>query len=266
VTILDPKAHLTQTLSATGWKKRRGALTTAFLLFGAGLPGVITLLLSLPSVPGVPRAAMLINPIVLLIAGALVGNWLAPRCGYQSIIAGYTGERGPDHRVWANATGLGAMLGAALATLDHLGRSLWQPIVAIVPSMIEAATPTAILTGILYGGVAEEIIMRWGLMTLLTWSLWRVLFRSATSPPLSTKVAALIGAAILFALAHIPAILSGGVSMQPMLFARIAILNSMAGVLFGTMFLRAHLEAAIASHMAFHVGVVLSSFIAMKNW
>lgn len=52
----------------------RYPLLTAPGLIAIGLPGIASLLLALPSLPGVPRIAMLIIPAVLLAVLAFAGT------------------------------------------------------------------------------------------------------------------------------------------------------------------------------------------------
>ncbi|WP_237216818.1 hypothetical protein, partial [Falsiroseomonas oryziterrae] len=145
-------------------------LRTVLLLTAAGLPGVLALLLVLPAVPDVPAPLLLAQPALLLFLLALAGSWAAPRCGFllrgASSLAARLGE-----------VGIGLALGLCLAIADHLARPAWQSAPGLPPGILEAWTPAALVVGLLYGAVVEEVMLRWGAMSLLVLALWRLLAR-----------------------------------------------------------------------------------------
>jgi membrane protease YdiL (CAAX protease family) len=53
---------------------------------------------------------------------------------------------------------------------------------------------------LLYGGITEELLLRWGLMTLLVWAGWRIFERGRGKPPAVYFVGAIIISAIIFGL------------------------------------------------------------------
>ncbi len=65
--------------------------------------------------------------------------------------------------------------------------------------------------------------------------------------------AAIILAAVLFGLGHLPA-LAGMVTLTPLIVFRTVLLNALGGLLFGWLFWRRNLETAIVAHAAGHVG------------
>jgi hypothetical protein len=62
----------------------------------------------------------------------------------------------------------------------------------------QAVTPP-LPTRLLYGGLTEEILTRFGLMTALVWALWRLRSQPALVPASDYQMAAAL-AALLFAL------------------------------------------------------------------
>src|SRR5678809_1083871 len=46
------------------------------------------------------------------------------------------------------------------------------------------------LTRLLYGGITEELLLRWGVMTLLVWASWRIFQRGQGRPRASYFVSA----------------------------------------------------------------------------
>ncbi|MGO4840774.1 hypothetical protein AB4144_51840, partial [Rhizobiaceae sp. 2RAB30] len=144
-------------------------LLTAPGLVALGLPGLASLLFALPDIPGVPRLAQLVNPAILLVVFAFAGTWAAPRAGLRSTIGlrltGRAERLVPRFAAWA--TLVGTVLGFITALSDHATRKLWQSSIQLPPSLIEGWRPEGLVTGLFYGGVVEEIMMRWGLMSLL---------------------------------------------------------------------------------------------------
>jgi hypothetical protein len=107
--------------------------------------------------------------------------------------------------------------------------------------------------GVLYGGVAEEVMLRWGVMSLAAWVLVSLLGRQRHSVAMTL---AIVAAAGLFAAAHLPAV-AAQVELTPAIVVRTLTLNGVAGLVYGWLFWRHHLEAAMAAHAATHVGMAL---------
>ncbi len=91
-----------------------------------------------------------------------------------------------------------------------------------------------------YGGIVEELLLRWGVLTALL----------ALARKLGMKDgfwAANIVAAALFGLGHLPAALKL-FPFTPALFAHVMLGNGVAGLVFGWLFRRRGLEAAMIAH------------------
>jgi membrane protease YdiL (CAAX protease family) len=237
----------------------------AFWLGLAGCVGLLSLLLQpvpaallqkAPELAAMPplalKAAMLINPLVLLVAAALFGAALAHRVGLRSLLAGTAAAHHWPLSL-ARAATMGLLLGCLLAGLDqvfaaHLGAA-WQSLVANAPT---GASSLAI--GLLYGGITEEVLLRWGLMSLLAWCLLKLLGQGRQQFVLGGAV---LISALLFGAAHLPAV-ALQIELTPLLIARTLLINAMAGVLYGWLFMRHHLEAAMAAHAATHVGMLIA--------
>ncbi len=110
-----------------------------------------------------------------------------------------------------------------------------------------------ILARVLYGGVTEELLLRWGLMTALVWLAWRLLQHRMGAPRAIYIWLAIVVSALLFGAGHLPAAgaLVGELTGDVVLF--VVGVNSAFGVLFGYLFWRYGLEAAIIAHGTAHV-------------
>lgn len=208
-----------------------------------GMPGVLALpfLATLP--PDIPALAVMVNPAILLILMACAGAWAAPRLGLRSAVILGTPPAWRALALWAGA-GLAAGLGVAF--LDHATAPLWA--VEGAATLRADRTGGDVLLGVLYGGLTEEVIVRWGLLSLCALGLARLLPRGA----------ALWGAvglaALAFALAHLPALAVTVGDLTPPMVLRTVLWNLLLGLLYGAALLRHGLEAAILAHAATHLG------------
>ncbi len=105
---------------------------------------------------------------------------------------------------------------------------------------------------LLYGGVTEEVIMRWGLMSALVWLPWRFNQRRDGLPREKYVVGAIVCAGLLFGTGHLPAVVAMGVPLTAPVIAYIIFGNAVPGMLFGALFWRKGLEAAIIAHALAH--------------
>jgi hypothetical protein len=121
------------------------------------------------------------------------------------------------------------------------------------------------LTKILYGGITEEILMRWGLMSLSIWVGWKLLKQGITMPSRAIYQGAIVLAAVVFGLLHLPM----AATIAPLtswVILRAILLNGIAGIAYGWLFWQYSLEAAMIAHASFHVfvfvlNVLLARFI-----
>ena len=102
---------------------------------------------------------------------------------------------------------------------------------------------------IFYGAIVEEILVRWGLMTLFLWSL------SLIADPLTPLVywIAILLTGLLFALGHIPGSLASGAKKTKMFYAATLFLNAWASLVFGWLFWQYGLFAAMLAHALLHL-------------
>lgn len=94
--------------------------------------------------------------------------------------------------------------------------------------------------------------MRWGMMTVLLWLGWRVLQRGQGRPRSALLAVAIALSALAFAAGHLPAVVAMGVSLDAAVVAYVLVGNTIPGVLFGLLYWRYGIEAAIGAHMLGH--------------
>ena len=123
--------------------------------------------------------------------------------------------------------------------------------------VLSAAFEIPLVAKLLYGGITEEILMRWGLMTALVWLFWRLIQKRAGPPKKSLVIAAIVVAALTFGVGHLPLVSGMGVDLNGSVALYIIAGNAVPGILFGWLYWRWGLEAAILAHALSHATATL---------
>jgi hypothetical protein len=242
---------------------------TFLALFSLGIPGILSLIPMImtqldalpPELVAMPTPVILLlsllNPTILLALAVAVGTLLAHRVGLRSLVAEKVRL---GTAVWPElrphiplAFVAGVVFMFVTIGLDWI----IDPFAGaeFITAMPEDANIFArLLLGILYGGIVEELMLRWGIMTLFVWLGWRFLQRGEGLPSPAIVWTAIILAALLFGIGHLPA-LAGMVVLTSILVIRTIVLNALGGLLFGWLFWRYNLETAMVSHAAAHVAL-----------
>lgn len=238
----------------------------AFLsLSAAGLIGVVVFAATAPRdlLDKIPienelrkRLLIAIQPSVILLLLTAGGTAAADTIGAQSLIAEAASGAGlPDG--WLGPIAIfalvGSVAGAGLYLLDRWVKPWWAG--PDDTDLIDNWKPGAIIPGVFYGGITEEVMMRWGVMSLVLAGL-AALFGDASDPKTLAVALAILLSALIFAAGHLPAAMLGA-KRSGRLVARIIGLNAIAGLLFGWVFWRWNLETAMAAHAGFHVGAAI---------
>ena len=144
-----------------------------------------------------------------------------------------------------------SLAGGILFSLDY-----WT-FGAVIPGIQESTaatlTPTVIAASVLYGGIVEELMLRFFMMSIIAFVLWKLFARKAETAPTAVIVAANIIAVVLFAAGHLPATAMLFGSLTPMILIRCFLLNGGFGLLFGWLYRKFGIQYAMVSHAAFHI-------------
>lgn len=116
-----------------------------------------------------------------------------------------------------------------------------------------------------YGGITEELLMRWFLLSGILWLLSRFWTNGDGSAAIGAFWIANIIVAILFGLGHLPAT-AALAKLSPLLISRALILNGAGGIIFGVIFWKYGLFAAMVSHFSADIVLhVISSLLQVKQ-
>ncbi len=216
------------------------------------------------SVPVVVALSVL-TPTLLLVVSVAVGVLLAPKLGFRSLLS----ERVTAGRsVWpalrpqlTDALFVGGIFTVVVFALD----ALFAPFIPAFATRPTSVGPllASLPIRLLYGGITEELLLRWGFMTLVAWVDWRLTGRGDLSPALAWT--AIVLSAVAFGVGHLP-VLAASTTLTPVLVVRTVLLNALGGVGFGWLFWRRSLEAAMVAHATFHVvtvGVTAITVVAL---
>ncbi len=103
-----------------------------------------------------------------------------------------------------------------------------------------------------YGGVLEEIMMRWFLLSLLAFIIWKLFFRKEQTVPKGVLIGVNIVVALLFAAGHLPTT-AATMGITPLILVRCFSLNSLAGLICGHLYIKHGIQYAMLSHAGFHI-------------
>lgn len=244
---------------------KRPFLTPFLVMSGLGFLGILCLfptvqkaaelIRGLPDAADLPASALaallLVQPTVLLLLGTALGVALAEKAGLCSLILHrLRGEPVPTLKTtWGSTLVLALLFAAAAATADLLLREAFPAAFTTVPRL-DHVTLSERLLGLLYGGITEELMMRFGLISLLVWAGLRL--TGGRLRPLVVWSAILLSA-LAFAAAHLGVLAGASADAQAVLLARILGLNALLGALFGWLYARRSLEHAMLAHASSHV-------------
>lgn len=218
---------------------------------------------NLPEGKDLPARAVLmlvssIQSLVLVSIAAAVGTLLAPRVGlgapvFEALVAGE--PLWPALQPQMARSLLVGVTGALLFVAAYYWFFRPRLDSETVEAMERLRNGIGIWGRVLYGGIAEEVLTRWGLMTLLVW-LGSLLVPGSspegTAAPAVVWIAIVVSG-ILFGLGHLPSYLAAGCLKSPMLVASMLCLNLWGSLIFGWLFWQYGLVAAMVAHMLFHL-------------
>lgn len=117
-------------------------------------------------------------------------------------------------------------------------------------------------TKMLYGGITEEILMRWGLMSFFVWASYRITQKVGSEIRSYNYVIAIFLSALIFGLGHLPVAFALSSEVTAPLLAYIILGNAAFGFIAGYLYWKRGLECAIAAHMIAHITMIIGESFA----
>ena len=237
----------------------------ALVLFVLGLAGIASILtMELPLPPDVEailkaryspeqiKMLLLINPIFMLLIAVAVGVALYEKVQFSiPVIERLTGvtQNAPN---WKGLLLYGVAGGILAGILLSLIGLIFKPVLPAEFTELSQKLQPTLAARFLYGGLTEEIMMRFGFMTLVVW-LFSKAFKDLRPVVYWTGI---LVAAIVFALGHFPIAFQSVASPSPAFLVYILIGNSVGGIIFGWLYWKKGLESAFLAHLLAHVVLV----------
>jgi len=243
------------------------------ILWLTGMTGVISLWgINLP-IPEDEKLLMplwaikllsLIQPTILLSIAVLIGVTLAHKVGLSAPLAEAV-SKGTSISQAIQPQVLPGLIGGLLGSIVLIAINFFAK--PFLPSdfVIKAealSNNTSFLTRILYGGLTEELLLRWGMMTLFVWIGWRIFTNRHGEPSPFYFVVAIALSAFLFGLGHLPLAFALGTQVNTLIVTYIIVGNSFFGLIAGYLYWHQGLEAAMIAHIVFHIIAVTVNYFA----
>ena len=245
------------------------------ILFCVGFAGVLSILLIdlsalaalIPAAADAPpitpaiKVLSLIQPAGLVALAVLIGIVLAPKVGLSAPAAESfaAGDRVmPALKPQLIPGVLGGVIGALAILLAH---GVFKPLLTIetVERITKFGTLVPIPMRLLYGGLTEELLMRWGFMTLLVWITWRLFQKRLAKPTNVSFVVAILVSSFIFGLGHLPIASVVLPQITPAVVLFVIIANSAFGIVAGYLFWKYGLESAMIAHVLCHIVLAIAS-------
>jgi membrane protease YdiL (CAAX protease family) len=216
-------------------------LASPFLL--AALRGVQS-----PMSPALLLALQALQTLLLCVLATYAGARFAPAAGLDAPwLRALAEDRSPPPAFASmaiEAAAVGSIAAVAVTALDLMLRASlpeapWRP--ASGGFWMRASSA-------FYGGIVEEVLVRWGLLTSLADLGRRAGIREAFWP-------ANVLSALVFGALHLPSVAVARIPLTGGIVAHVLLANGIAGVVFGWMFRRRGLEGAMIAHAAADVWV-----------
>ena len=117
-------------------------------------------------------------------------------------------------------------------------------------------------TKMLYGGITEELLMRWGLMSFFVWAAYRLTQKSGSAIRSHNYIFAIIASALIFGLGHLPVAFALSPEVTLPLVTYIIFGNAAFGFIAGYLYWKRGLECAIGAHMIAHMTMIVGAGFA----
>ncbi len=195
----------------------------------------------------------LINPTIFLGVATLCGTVIYDKVDLKVPVVTYlitkTKLKTNIYSIFKTGISGGIIAGVLITVISNF----FQPLITQNFINIESKFRPSLITRLLYGGITEEIIVRFGLMTFI------VYITSNLAKSLISTVfwIGIILSALIFGIGHLPLVYTLIDSPSTLLITYIILGNCMGGIIFGWIYWKKGLESAIIAHIIAHLTMFL---------
>ena len=216
--------------------------------------------------PDVVLAPLLVVDRLFLSALAVaLGLWLGDKVGLDAPVIrgmalGEPGTLGRFRSILLPGLIWGLVAGILMTAMSPVSGMLWPELAAneTAKELGQIAPWKGVLVSV-SAGVIEEVQFRFGLMTLFAWCGMKLMRRQSPGPTVIWVANVL--AVIPFGLMHLTNVAGLGISITFGSVLLVILLNGVAGVIFGILYWKHGLEAAILAHFA--TDIVLKAILPL---
>jgi len=229
-----------------------------FILGFIGILSTLTMKLPIPDetmellleklTPEQIKLVILINPAIILIIAIVIGVILHKKVNLRvPIIEKLITREGNWNVLQITKYGIfgGIISGILLVLIGFVFQS------SLPKEFIEIGEniKPSLAARFLYGGITEEILIRFGFMSLIVWIVSKII----KGKPDSIYWIGIFISAIIFALGHFPVAYQAVENPSFGLLSYILIGNSIGGLIFGWLYWKKGLESAFIAHIFTHI-------------
>lgn len=242
-------------------------IKVSFVLTLVSMVGIIFVMFNqINSIPvealkGMPKEVVMvisfIQSTVIVALMSFIGLKLARATNLNNGILGWIySEEKSKYKLNKESLIIAIVLAFIYSTLTVFAdKFLWGPYIPEIASTAYKFDPVYLLSGMIYGGVVEEIMLRLFVLSLIVFALYKIFARKKDKKNIPTYIycLAIVVAAILFGIGHLPATLSYFATINSAVILRMIIMNGIPGVIFGYLYWKKGLEYAMIAHIFGHV-------------
>ena len=192
---------------------------------------------------------LLINPMILLAIATTIWTLFYNTVDFKlpilEKILGKNTEKIDYKNIVLSSVFSGILAGVLIVSFGFLMKNY-------LPEALFTSNEMSIFARFLYGGIFEEILIRFGLMTLLVWIFYKI-FKKKN---IWIYGSAIIISSIIFGIGHLPVmkLLVWELSMIIIFYTIFG--NFIPGLIFGYLYYKKWLEAAMIAHIVTHITLI----------
>jgi hypothetical protein len=202
------------------------------------------------------KLLLLVNPTILLLIAVVVGTLLFDKAGLSLPFVERLVRMRSEKPNFYSILKFGVIGGLISGVLLSLISYVLNPIIPNEFLELSENVKPSLASRFLYGGFTEEILMRFGLMSLIVWLLSKIIKGNRSF----VNWLGILFAAIIFAVGHFPITFQALTDPSNLLLTYILIGNSVGGIIFGWLYWKKGLEASFIAHIFTHIVLVIFSF------